>query len=118
MANVQDPLVKIYWTEVFGRYTERFASEVLSPIQNKVGQFLTGSYLRNILGQPTSSFNMNTLMNNPSIVLVNLAKGRIGEDRANLLGALLITQFYLAALQRQDIPEEDIAVTMSLGWKW
>ena len=106
IENVQDPLVRVFWTDVFGRYTERFASEVLSPIQNKVGQFLTGSYLRNILGQPKSTFDLNTLMDNPSIVLVNLAKGRIGEDRANLLGSLLITRFYLAALQRQDIPEE------------
>ena len=107
VANVQDQLVRIFWTEVFGRYTERFASEVVSPIQNKVGQFLTGPYLRNILGQPKSTIDLSTIINNRSILLVNLAKGRIGEDRANLLGALLITRIYLAALARQDQPEEE-----------
>jgi len=106
IANIQDPLVRVFWTDVFGKYTERFASEVMSPIQNKVGQFLTGPYLRNILGQPKSTFNLGQVMNDRSILLVNLAKGRIGEDRANLLGALLITKFYLAALERQDVPEE------------
>lgn len=100
-----DPMVKMFWTEVFERYDARFASEIVAPIQNKVGQLLTGSHVRNIVGQPASTFDLRFAMDNRQIVIANLAKGKIGEDRANLLGSLIITKFYLAALERQAIPE-------------
>jgi hypothetical protein len=103
----QDPIVQFFWTEVFARYNERFANEVVSPLLNKVGQLLTGTYLRNIVGQPRSTINLQKILDNHHIFLVRLPKGIIGEDRANLLGSALITKLYLAALERQGIPEQD-----------
>lgn len=105
ISNVKDPMVKMFWADVFGNYDAHFASEVVSPIQNKVGQLLTGSHLRNIIGQPQSTFNLRRIMDNRQVLLVNLAKGKIGEDRANLLGSLLVTKLYLTALERQGTPE-------------
>lgn len=106
IKQIKDPMVKMFWVEVFGNYDERFASEVVSPIQNKVGQLLTGSYLRNIVGQPQSAFDFRHVIDNRQIILANLSKGRIGEDRSNLLGSILITKLYLAALERQTITEK------------
>ncbi len=106
VRKTKDPMVKMFWAEVFENYDQRFASEIVAPIQNKVGQLLTGSHLRNIVGQPASTFDLRFAMDNRQIVVANLAKGKIGEDRANLLGSILITKFYLAALERQSIPEE------------
>lgn len=106
-ARVQDPIVQFFWLEVFARYNDRFANEVVSPILNKVGQLLTGTYLRNIVGQPKSTINLQKILDNHHIFLVKLPKGIIGEDRANLLGSALITKLYLAALERQRIPEHE-----------
>lgn len=105
IKQIKDPMVKMFWVEVFSNYDERFASEVVSPIQNKVGQLLTGSYLRNIVGQPESTFDFRHAIDNQQVILANLSKGRIGEDRANLLGSILVTKLYLAALERQTTPE-------------
>jgi hypothetical protein len=105
VRQVKDPMVKLFWKDVFGGYDERFKTEVVSPIQNKVGQLLTGSCLRNIVGQTKSSFDMKRAMDSGQIILANLSKGRIGEDRANLLGSILVTKLYLAALERQTMPE-------------
>jgi hypothetical protein len=101
----QDPIVQFFWTEVFATYNQRFANEVVSPLLNKVGQLLTGTYLRNIVGQPRSTINLQKILNNYHILLVRLPKGIIGEDRANLLGSALITKLYLAALERQSVSE-------------
>ena len=104
-ARTLDPIVRFFWTEVFARYNDRFANEVVSPLLNKVGQLLTGTYLRNIVGQPRSTINLQKILDDRKIFLVRLPKGIIGEDRANLLGSALITKVYLAALERQGIPE-------------
>jgi len=103
--HIQDPMVRLYWEQVFARYTDRFRQEVVSPIQNKVGQLLTGRYLRNIVGEANGTLNIDAILNGNYIFLVNLSKGRIGEDKAHLLGSLIITKLYLAALERQAIPE-------------
>ena len=103
---VKDPLVKMFWKEIFSSWNERFASEAVSPIQNKVGQLLSNSMLRNIICQPKSSFDIQSIFNNKKILLVNLSKGRIGEDRASLLGAMIVNKFYLAALTRQTTAEQ------------
>jgi hypothetical protein len=103
----EDPIVQFFWAEVFARYNERFANEVVSPLLNKVGQLLTGTYLRNIVGQPRSTINLQKILDNHDIFLVRLPKGIIGEDSANLLGSALITKLYLAALERQSIPESE-----------
>ena len=106
-ARTQDPIVRFFWSEVFAKYNARFANEVVSPRLNKVGQLLTGTYLRNIVGQPKSTINLQKMLDNHHIFLVRLPKGIIGEDRANLLGSALVTKLYLAALERQAIPEHE-----------
>lgn len=107
VAQVKDPVVRLFWTEDFEKYPPNFKKEVASPIQNKIGQLLTSTPLRNIVGQSRSTIDLRFIMDNQRIFLVNLAKGRIGEDKANLLGSVLVTKLYLAALERQDTPEEE-----------
>ena len=106
VSRAKDPIVRMFWQKDFEEYPPQFRKEVASPIQNKIGQLLTSAPLRNIMGQTTSTIDLRFIMNNKRILLVNLAKGRIGEDKANLLGSVLITKLYLAALERQSMPEE------------
>lgn len=103
---ITDPVVKQFWVEEFSKWNERVLQEVISPIQNKVGQFLSSSLIRNIVGQTQSSFDIRTLMDSEKILILNLSKGRIGEDNSALLGAMMITKIQLAAMGRVDIPEE------------
>ena len=100
--NITDPSVKTYWTQEFAGYTERFAAEAIPAIQNKIGQFTSNPLIRNIIGQPKSSFNFRTIMDEKKIVIVNLSKGRVGEGNARLLGSMLITRIYLASMSRAD----------------
>ncbi len=104
---ITDPVVKSFWIDEFANYNERFRSEAISPIQNKVGQFLSSSIIRNIVSQPKSTIDMRDIMDNGKILLINLSKGRIGEDNSALLGAMLITKIQLAAMDRAQIAEED-----------
>jgi hypothetical protein len=104
--NVQDPAVKSFWVDEFAKYTERFAAEATPAIQNKIGQFTSNPLIRNIIGQPKSSFDIRKLMDERKIMIVNLSKGRVGESNANLLGAMLITKIYLAAMSRADVTEK------------
>lgn len=105
VSRVRDPIVKLFWEKDFAQYPPQFRKEVASPIQNKIGQLLTSTPLRNIVGQSKSTIDLRFLMDNSRVLLVNLAKGRIGEDKANLLGSVIVTKLYLAALGRQDMPE-------------
>ncbi len=107
--NVTDSTVKAFWEEEFARYTDRFAAEATPAIQNKVGQFTSNPLIRNIIGQPTSSFDLRKVMDERKIFVVNLSKGRVGEVNANLLGSMLITKLYLAAMSRADTEEKDLA---------
>jgi len=107
VANIQDPVVKSFWQKEFGSYADKFATEAVSPIQNKVGQFLSSSLMRNIVGQVNSSIDLREIMDEGKIIIMNLSKGRIGEDNSALLGAMMITKIQLAAMSRVDIPEED-----------
>src|SRR3989344_6107837 len=104
---IQDPVVKAFWVNEFANYNERFRSEAISPIQNKVGQFLSSSIIRNIVAQPKSTIDMQEIMDKGKILLINVSKGRIGEDNSALLGAMLITKIQLAAMNRASIAEED-----------
>jgi hypothetical protein len=104
---VKDPAVKSFWTREFAAFDKRFLAEILAPIQNKVGQLLMAAPLRNILGQVKSKVDLRFMMDTGRIFIANLSKGRIGEDKANLLGALLVTQFQLAAMSRADTPESE-----------
>jgi CxxC-x17-CxxC domain-containing protein len=107
LANVKDPVVKAFWVHEYEGYNERFRGEAIAPIQNKVGQFLSTPLIRNIVGQGTSTINIQDIMNSGKILLVNVSKGRIGEDNSALLGAMLITKIQLAAMERIRIPEDE-----------
>jgi len=103
VANITDPAVKSFWVDEFAKYTDKFAAEATPAIQNKIGQFTANPLIRNIIGQPKSSFDLREIMDQKKILIINLSKGRIGESNANLLGSMLITKIYLAALSRADI---------------
>lgn len=105
--NIQDPVVKKFWVSEFATYNDKQASETIAPILNKVGQFISNSLIRNVIGQPHSSFNIRELMDGQKIFLVNLSVGRLGEANASLLGSFMITAIHLAAMSRADMPEED-----------
>jgi len=107
VANIKDPVVKAFWEKEFAGYADKFAAEAVSPIQNKVGQFLSSSLMRNVIGQVKSSIDIRDIMDNGKILIMNLSKGRIGEDNSALLGAMMITKIQLAAMSRVDVPEED-----------
>lgn len=108
VENVTDPSVKTYWVQEFAGYTERFAAEAIPAIQNKIGQFTSNPLVRNIIGQERSSFDFRKVMDEGKIMIVNLSKGRVGEANANLLGSMLITKIYLAALSRADKNEVEL----------
>lgn len=107
VANIKDPVVKAFWEKEFASYADKFASEAVSPIQNKVGQFLSSSLMRNIIGQVKSSIDIRNIMDEGKILIMNLSKGRIGEDNSALLGAMMITKIQLAAMSRVDMPEKE-----------
>jgi len=102
---IKDPIVRSFWTHEFPRYLYQFKGEALTPIQNKLGAFLTTPLIRNIIGQSKSKIDFREVMDKQKILMVNLSKGRIGEDNASLLGSLIVTKLQLAALSRIDIPE-------------
>lgn len=106
VEKVEDPVVKSFWRDEFSGWNERVLQEVISPIQNKVGQFTSNSLIRNIIGQTTSAFDVRKVMDEQKILIMNLAKGKIGEDSTALLGAMMITKIQLAAMGRVDMPEE------------
>ena len=103
VANVTDPTVKDFWLNEYANYTEKTTQELAPGIQNKIGQFVSNPLIRNIIGQQKTSFNIRELMDNKKILIINLSKGKVGEGNANLLGSLLITKIYLAAMSRADI---------------
>ncbi len=102
---ITDPVIKAFWIQEFARYTQRLESEATAAIQNKVGQFISAPLIRNIIGQTTSSVDMRKVMDEGKILILNLSKGRIGENTSKLLGGLLITKIQLAAMSRVDVPE-------------
>ncbi len=106
VAKVTDPVVRAFWVDEFSKWNDRVLQEVISPIQNKVGQFLSTSLIRNIVGQTVSSFDVRDIMDNRKILIMNLSKGRVGEDASALIGAMMITKIQLAAMERVDMPEE------------
>jgi hypothetical protein len=109
VANVTDSSVKAYWEQEFAGYTDRFAAEATPAIQNKIGQFTSNPLIRNIIGQPKSSFDIRKLMDEGKIIIINLSKGLVGESNANLLGSMLITKMYLAAMSRADASQAQLS---------
>lgn len=107
LRHVTDPMIRYFWTKEFSKYPEKEIAMIISPIQNKVGQYLSNAMIRNIVGQPVSTINLRDIMDNKKVLLLNLSKGRVGEDASALLGALMITKIQLAAMSRVDIPEKE-----------
>src|SRR3989338_8083134 len=107
IERIKDPVVKSFWVNEFSGYANNFASEAVSPIQNKVGQFLSSALIRNIVGQVKSSIDLREVMDCGKILILNLSKGRIGEDNSSLLGSMMITKVQLSVMSRVDILEKD-----------
>lgn len=107
IRQVKDPVIKAFWQTEFASYNDRYAQEAVAPIQNKIGQFLSASVIRNMVAQVKSTIDVRQLMDNRKIIIMNLSKGRIGEDNSRLLGGMLITKIQLAAMERVDTPEKD-----------
>ena len=107
ITKIRDPIVKTFWVAEFAGWSERYATEAIAPVQNKVGQFLSSSIIRNIVAQVKSTVNLRRIMDDGKILVVNLSKGRIGEDNMRLLGGMLITKMQLAAQERQSMPMEE-----------
>ncbi|MCL5782247.1 MAG: type IV secretion system DNA-binding domain-containing protein [Patescibacteria group bacterium] len=105
ISKVQDPGVKSFWTKEFANYSERMAQDAVPAIQNKIGQFTANPLIRNMIGQPQSSFDFRQAMDSRKIVIINLSKGRIGDENMKLLGGMLVTKIYLSAMSRADTPE-------------
>ncbi len=101
--HIQDPVIKARWVNEYNTLDIKQRNETISPILNKVGQFLSSGIIRNIVGQPKSSINVRDIIDNKKLLLVKMPKGLIGEDNAALLGALIITQIQLAAMSRADV---------------
>lgn len=107
VKKIEDPVVKAFWLTEFAKMQEKFRTEAIAPIQNKVGQFLSSPTIRNIVGQPKSTIDLRFAMDKGKIVIINLSKGKIGEDNSALLGAMFITKFQLDAMSRANIPEKE-----------
>jgi hypothetical protein len=107
VSQVDDPNLARFWRDEYDKMPDKLQKEAIAPIQNKVGQFVTSPLIRRIIGHSKSSINLDEIMDGKKIFLANLSQGRIGEDNAALLGAMLITKFQSAAMHRVDMPEDD-----------
>lgn len=107
LTHVKDEVLLNFWNNEFDRMTDKLKVEAISPIQNKIGQFVTSKMIRNIIGSPKSTVNLEEIMNSGKILIMNLSQGKLGEDNAALLGAMLITQMQLAAMNRSFMKEHD-----------
>jgi len=107
VRELKDPVLKDFWEKEFAKMPDRLKAEAISPIQNKVGQFVTSKMIRNIIGRTKSSIDLEQIMNEGKILILNLSQGKLGEDNTALLGAMLITQIQLAAMNRSFMKEAD-----------
>src|SRR5690606_18148835 len=104
LPKVQDPIIRRYWTDQIAQTNDFHKSETLDYITSKFGRFVTNTMMRNIIGQGQSAFNFREVMDQQKILLVNLAKGKIGEENSSFLGLILVPRILIAAMSRQDIP--------------
>ncbi len=107
VPSISDPVIRNFWEKEFAQMTDKLRTEAISPIQNKVGQFVSSKMVRNIIGHPKSTINLEQIMNEGKILILNLSQGKFGEDNAALLGAMIITQIQLAAMNRAFMQEEE-----------
>lgn len=105
IEHIDDPVVKNFWVTEFGSWNDKFATEAVAPVLNKVGAFTANPMIRNIIGQPKSNFNIRQIMDQGKILIVNLSRGLVGEDNAAILGAMMVTKIQLAAMSRADVDE-------------
>jgi len=105
VQKMNDPVLNNFWNNEFAKMPDKLREEAINPILNKVGQFITLKSIRDLIGQPKSTVDLEKIMNEGKILILNLSQGRLGEDNAALLGAMIITKFQLAAMKRVDIPE-------------
>jgi len=106
LPKVQDPIVRRYWTDQISQTSDFHKSEVLDYIVSKFGRFVTNKMIRNIIGQSKSAFDFRKVMDEGKILIINLAKGQIGEENSNFLGLVLVPKILMAAMSRSDVPEE------------
>jgi hypothetical protein len=106
LPKVKDPIIRRYWTDQIAQTSDFHKSEVLDYITSKFGRFVTNTMMRNMIGQSDSSFNFRRSMDEGKILLISLAKGKIGEENSNFLGLILVPKILVAAMSRQDIPQE------------
>ena len=109
VEQVTDPIVKSFWVDEFATYTDRYTQEATPAIQNKIGQFTSNPLIRNIVGQPNSTFDFRKMMDEKKIIIANLSKGRVGEVNAALLGSMFVTKLYLSAMSRADASSGTLA---------
>lgn len=106
VANITDPIVKSFWVEEFANYGDKYTQEATPAIQNKIGQFISNPLVRNIIGQPKSSFDFRKAMDEKKIIIANLSKGRMGDSNTTMIGAMMVIRVYLAAMTRaEEAPE-------------
>jgi len=103
---ISDPVIKDFFLNEFERYDQKFRTEAVAPIQNKVGQFLSSSVIRNIVGQERSTIDIRKMMDEKKILLIDLSMGKIGEDNSALLGSMMITKIQMAAMSRADLAKD------------
>lgn len=107
VEKLDDQVLKNFWEKEFEAMSDRLMAEAISPILNKVGQFVSSPMIRGIIGQPHSTVDLEEIMNQGKILILNLSQGKLGEDNASLLGAMFITKMQLAAMNRVNIPEAE-----------
>lgn len=107
VRNIEDDVVKNFWVNEFAGWSEKFDAEAITPLLNKVGQFVATNMIRNIVGQPINKVNIREIMDNGKILLMKVSKGMLGEENAGLMGAIAVTKIYQAAMSRADTPEEN-----------
>jgi len=107
VSRIKDNVVKNFWVSEFAGWSEKFDAEAITPLLNKVGQFVATNMIRNIIGQPVNRVDIRDVMDNQKILLMKVSKGLLGEENSSLMGSMIITKLYQAALSRADMPEED-----------
>lgn len=107
VSRIEDSVVKNFWVSEFAGWSEKFDAEAITPLLNKVGQLVSTNMIRNIIGQPHNKFNIREVMDGQKILLMKVSKGLLGEENSGLIGAMIITKMYQAAMQRADMKEED-----------
>ena len=107
IARIQDSVVKNFWVNEFAGWSEKFDAEAITPLLNKVGQLVSTNMIRNIIGQPKNTFDIRDIMDNQKILLMKVSKGLLGEENSQLIGSMIITKIYQAAMARADMREEE-----------